>query len=841
MNIVRYIKNQFLLKTCCVCLLATAFSLSALAQGTAFTYQGRLENGANPATGIYDLRFTIYDSGGGATVVTGPLTNSATGVSNGLFTVTLDFGAGVFTGPARWLEIGVRTNGGGAFTTLAPRQPLTPAPYAMLAALASAVASGSIGNAALQTGAVDSNKIADGTIALADLSPTVVSNTFWRLNGNAGTTPGTQFVGTSDNQALELRANNARAWRAEPNAASPNLIGGSSANLASNGVAGAVVAGGGSAGFPNRVGGSYSTVSGGYNNLAYYGSATVAGGDNNVAAQDRATVGGGYNNRASGLLSTVAGGDSNTASNSYSAVPGGSLNVAGGSYSFAAGYRAKATNLGSFVWADAQGSDFGSTGANQFLIRAQNGVGINLANPSAALDVNGRVKMTQFQLGTAASAGQLLTADAAGAGTWQTPGFVLRSGDTMTGNLNIGAPAGLNFGASMRQMINLWNAEYGLGVQVNTEYFRAGTGGGFAWFRGGAHNDAAGNPGTGGTNLMSLDPDGQLFVNSSITLDNPSSNTGGLRPGLVFGNGSGEGIASKRTAGGNQNGLDFYTAFQPRLSIANNGSVGIGTQTPTGALLDVKGPIRINTNDLYLAADSDMNHGLGYRHILPGGMGTGGIVDGPFLYGYNGGALGVTGPEGAVFSWHWNGDAWLSNNLSVASLNVRSASAGIGRTPTSNALEVEGNASKTVAGSWLANSDARIKRDIQPVTNALAKLGQVRLVSFRYTDEYRRTHPGVEERPYLNVVAQEFREVFPEDVKSSGEHLSDGGEILQVDTYPLTIYAAAAIQELNKKLEGKLAEQAAELKSRENELHSLRSEVEALRMLLETTLSKTTH
>lgn len=117
--------------------------------------------------------------------------------------------------------------------------------------------------------------------------------------------------------------------------------------------------------------------------------------------------------------------------------------------------------------------------------------------------------------------------------------------------------------------------------------------------------------------------------------------------------------------------------------------------------------------------------------------------------------------------------------------------------PTANRLEVEGEASKATAGGWLANSDARIKKDIQPVTGALDKLSQVRLVSFRYTDEYRHAHASVEDRPYLNVVAQEFREVFPEHVKSSGEKLADGSEILQVDTYPLTIYSAAAVQELN--------------------------------------------
>jgi hypothetical protein len=141
--------------------------------------------------------------------------------------------------------------------------------------------------------------------------------------------------------------------------------------------------------------------------------------------------------------------------------------------------------------------------------------------------------------------------------------------------------------------------------------------------------------------------------------------------------------------------------------------------------------------------------------------------------------------------------------------NVFSGKVGIGRTPATNALEVNGNASKSSAGSWLSNSDRRIKADIGSITGALEKLDQVRLVDFRYTDEYLAVHPEIEDRRYPNVIAQEFQEVFPDDVKGSGETLADGSEILQVDTYPLTIYSAAAIQELhreNQQQRGRIAE-----------------------------------
>ncbi len=81
------------------------------------------------------MRFAVYDAQANCNLDGGPLTNSITPVTNGLFTVTLDFGGSVFIGPDRWLEIGVRTNGSSSdYATLTPRQALTPTPYAIRAA-----------------------------------------------------------------------------------------------------------------------------------------------------------------------------------------------------------------------------------------------------------------------------------------------------------------------------------------------------------------------------------------------------------------------------------------------------------------------------------------------------------------------------------------------------------------------------------------------------------------------------------------------------------------------------------------------------------------------------------
>src|SRR5437588_12038838 len=134
------------------------FSFSAFPQGTAFTYQGRLNDGVNPANGNYDLTFTLFDSPSGGAQRGNTLTNTAASVTNGLFTVTLDFG-NQFPGANRWLEIGVRTNGGSGFATLSPRQQIMASPYA--------VRSQSAATASTATSVT-------GTVAAAQLTGTIL-------------------------------------------------------------------------------------------------------------------------------------------------------------------------------------------------------------------------------------------------------------------------------------------------------------------------------------------------------------------------------------------------------------------------------------------------------------------------------------------------------------------------------------------------------------------------------------------------------------------------------------------------------------------------------------------
>ncbi len=149
-------------------------------------------------------------------------------------------------------------------------------------------------------------------------------------------------------------------------------------------------------------------------------------------------------------------------------------------------------------------------------------------------------------------------------------------------------------------------------------------------------------------------------------------------------------------------------------------------------------------------------------------------------------------------------DAWSSSIMTFNS----SGGVGINGVSASNELEVVGNASKSVAGSWLANSDARIKTNIID-SEGLDLLNLLRPVKFQYTQEYRDNHQDIDDKFYYNFIAQEFAEVFPKSVKGSGEFLANKEEILQLDAYNASIISVKAIQELSvkiKELENRIKE-----------------------------------
>lgn len=150
-----------------IALLSTLASpVAAQLVGSRFTYQGHLEDGGQPKTGAVDLRFTALDAPtGGVQLIDQPLHLEAVPVRNGVFTVTLDFGADVFLGNKVFLAVSVREDAAGGagdasgFTALSPRQELTPTPYALHAE--------SVG-----LDAITGLQIANGSITAVDVDST---------------------------------------------------------------------------------------------------------------------------------------------------------------------------------------------------------------------------------------------------------------------------------------------------------------------------------------------------------------------------------------------------------------------------------------------------------------------------------------------------------------------------------------------------------------------------------------------------------------------------------------------------------------------------------------------
>lgn len=410
-----------------------SFASSLRAQsvsGAPVTYQGVLSDRLGPARGKFDFGFTLKDDPAAGKTVGQPVIVSSVELNEGLFTVTLDFGLDAFDGSGRWLEIAVRSvNSPGLFVVLAPRQPITPTPYALQAFQATRAMS-------IRQGIINDPS----------------------------------FFGTTFNSPLDLFADNRRALRLVPDAASPSIIGGYAGNLIERSP-GSVIAGGGVAfcintikaasdfsaigggrcnsigpaspscvisggqsndivsfnicatiggGCVNVIGSqsSYSTIGGGRRN--YTGTdlsgGTVSGGEQNqiLSSAHNGTIGGGSGNvvdafaagstiaggrgnridftaidasiaggagnrvQARGDQSAIGGGGGNSIGSSAKSatIPGGSGNAIAdfASYSFAAGRRAAANHQGAFVWGDATDAIVSSAASNSVTFRASGGV-----------------------------------------------------------------------------------------------------------------------------------------------------------------------------------------------------------------------------------------------------------------------------------------------------------------------------------------------------------------------------------------------------------------------------------------------------------------------------------
>jgi hypothetical protein len=333
-----------------LCLLLTVgvHAASAAELSTGFTYQGRLLAGGAPANGRFDLRLALFSTSNGPNPIAPALAIPGVLVSNALFTTTVDFGPNIFDGSAYWMEVALRPSDTTApFRTLPSRQRLSATPYALFAAstpwsgltgLPQDFADGVDDNTTYTAGTglslngtkFEVNFAGNGNSAAAarsdhthsgqELIPMLLANdgsrsgldadfldgldssAFWRLDGNFGTVAGLNFLGTTDNEPLELKVNNQRALRLEPHAKGPNVIGGSSANSVATGIGGATIGGGGTmndgsgAPDPNHVEAEFGVVGGGLGNRVAGMAASIGGGRQNAVLREaaHATIPGGY-------------------------------------------------------------------------------------------------------------------------------------------------------------------------------------------------------------------------------------------------------------------------------------------------------------------------------------------------------------------------------------------------------------------------------------------------------------------------------------------------------------------------------------------------------------------
>jgi len=376
-------------------------STQATLMGTAFTYQGKLKAGGEPVNDDCDVTFRLYDDPNVGSQVGSAITRTVP-ISDGLFTIVLDFGGGVFTGDARWLGIRVKCGGDGDFTTLTPRQALTPAPYALALpglwtqqnttspnliggysgnSITAGVVGGTIGGGGVSTctnrvtddygtvGGGYGNRAGDNAGGTSDAPHATVGGGYGNVASQYETTVGGGFENTASGFRSTIGGG---VWNSASGAWA--TVSGGAGNIASSDAA---TIGGG---YFNNASGGNATIGGGVRNSASGGSATIGGGYQNTASADVAVVGGGLNNTASGGSASVGGGHGNTASAGGATVPGGGNNAAGGDYSFAAGRRAKANHHGSFVWADSTDADFASQRYDQFRVRANGGARFDVNN-----------------------------------------------------------------------------------------------------------------------------------------------------------------------------------------------------------------------------------------------------------------------------------------------------------------------------------------------------------------------------------------------------------------------------------------------------------------------------
>ena len=310
-------------------------------------------------------------------------------------------------------------------------------------------------------------------------------------------------------------------------------------------------------------------------------------------------------------------------------------------------------------------------------------------------------------------------------------------------------------------------------------------------------------------------PEQNLSVNGGMNVDLASTNNGSLNPGngLSFGSASGEGIASKRTSGGNQNGLDFYTGYNNRMCVTSNGYVGIGTTLPVN-IIDAAGNTAtvgnfINTN---ASVSSDYIGVIGKCNNSPFfGYGTQGF--GGFVGAYGEASLSGTGSRYGLYGMGENG---TSNNYGVYGSAYGGVNAyGIYSTATSGTTNYAGYfAGNVYTTGTYQSSDRKLKNDIKPLNDALSIINQLKPSVYTFKiNEYKQMN--LPEGLQYGLIADEVQQVLPGAVKKAvqpaeyknhdekkGAKISDEVEFNAVNYTEIIPILIGAVKEQQRIIEG---------------------------------------
>ncbi|MCF6351676.1 MAG: tail fiber domain-containing protein [Cyclobacteriaceae bacterium] len=340
--------------------------------------------------------------------------------------------------------------------------------------------------------------------------------------------------------------------------------------------------------------------------------------------------------------------------------------------------------------------------------------------------------------------------------------------------------------------------------------------------------------------LATLDVRGNQIVGTGLaptaaTADNilnlqVGNNIDGATNGISFfelTGGFGMKLGYDGSGSGANNKLAIYNSDDAEVIVfENGGNLGLGVANPTQRLevlgntvvtgnSTVNGNITVApANELFVNRISSVDNTANFMGWDVGGTGVFRIHTGAnsVIYAETDGRvrIGTQGNPSNSAKLLVQG-AGFGTNISLLTRNslgtqrfvvLDNGNVGINRTPTTNALEVNGNASKTTTGGWLIISDRRVKTDIRDIENSTDIIKKLRPVKFKYTEYWKARNPSIKDYYYYNFIAQEYREVFPDAVKGSGEYIEgDSEEIIQIDTYDAQITGLKALQELIYRVE----------------------------------------